>query len=140
MAGLADQTDQAPVRRMSVACGMLRTGPGAPDGPPAAAPSDGQVDPDHAGAARAAALAAMKDAARLLPEQHPVQVTHLDVLLRPAPDEPDAVACTTTVQAYARGHLEHVALLGAAVALLALRQAQGRGGEVQVALVQNVPV
>ena len=123
MTALADLTDAAPVRRMSVARGILR------------APTGQAVDDRRRGAVEATVASAVKRAAELLPGQHPVQPTHIDVLFAEAEG---AVTLTVTVQAYARGLLDSAALLGVVTGLLALRQGLGGGSLEGVEVVQNV--
>lgn len=128
--GLADVTESAPVRRMSVVRGTV-----APMARDAAA---------EAGAEAAAVLAA-KGAAAALPDVHPVALTHVDVLWQENGEAGDAaagarVSCTVTVRAHARQDLDSVAMHAVCTALVALRAAAGDPAAriTDVELVQNV--
>ena len=105
---LRDTTGVAPVRRLTVARGRLALPPGT------------GIGPDEVAAARAAALAAVKDATRLLPTGTPMQVTDAfcDVEVADA-----VVGVTLTLQGWAREPMDSAGLLGVAAALVSVRDA-----------------
>ena len=123
---LKDLSREAPVQRMSVAQGRLRLLGTRP-----------ALEADLAGAAKAAAVQAAKDAARILPTVHAVHVTDAFCDLT---EEPDGWTATVTVRAYARATLEASALAGVAAALLTLWETvKGHSPRIEeLRLVQNV--
>lgn len=119
---MEDLTGTPPFAHMSVARGRL-TG----------FPADATCD---VGVCQAAALLAVKQADRILPDAHAFHASHIDVDLHA---EGDDLVCTVTVQGYARKDIDSHAMLGVSVALLAARDAMGAtGARMDVALVQNV--
>ncbi|MHB8633371.1 MAG: cyclic pyranopterin monophosphate synthase MoaC [Thermoplasmatota archaeon] len=123
---LRDTSQSVPVRRMTVAEGFLEA-PGHTCGE------------EEVAAARAAALAAAKDASRLLPTASPFQLT--DAFCSVETEGP-RVKVTVTLQGVARETLESAALVAVSTALVALRDALGASGAgariVGVAVVQSV--
>lgn len=119
---MEDLTGAVPVRRMSVARGSLHP-----------VPEGVQID---MGSCEAAAKLAVKQADRLLPDAHPFQVGHVDVLFA---QTEEGLEATVTVQGHARAPLDNHALAGLAVALLAARQQVGSAARLtDLHLVQNV--
>jgi molybdenum cofactor biosynthesis enzyme len=104
MVRMADVTHETPMRRMSVARGVL-------SGAPADLSLEVQV------AARTAAVMAVKDSARIIPTAVPFSPT--DTFCDLACEDGRWVA-TVTVVAYARATLEAMALAGVGTALLSL--------------------
>jgi molybdenum cofactor biosynthesis enzyme len=105
---LPDVTDVVPSRRMSVARGTLA---GA-----------GEANEDVLATARVAAILAVKDAARLVPALVPFQATDIFCDLEGGAA---GLACTVTVQGFARTRLSGAALAGVAAALLSLLESLG---------------
>ena len=118
---LPDVTDIVPSRRMSVARGTLA---GA-----------GHASEEALGTARVAALLAVKDASRLLPAFAPFQPTDIFCDIEPSPA---GLACTVTVQGYARTRLSSAALAGAAAALLSLLESLGHPEGARIEGLQTV--
>lgn len=126
---LRDTTEQAPLRRMTVARGRI----GIPEGC--------TVGASEVAAARTAAVTAAKEAFRLVPSASVHQLT--DCFLDIEVDAPDAiVGATATVQGFARESLEAAALLAVCAALVSVRDSWGPAGAAatlrDVGVVQSV--
>ncbi len=106
MVRMTGVTEEAPMRRLSVARGTLH---GAPRNLP----------PDLLASARTAAVFAVKDAGRLLPSAPPFSLTETFCDL----DWENGWVATVTVVGFARSSLETAALAGVGAALLQLWEA-----------------